>query len=130
LYTGDMGYLEHFERPGGSAYTISSVLTLRQGDFKKRAYRSFKTSIRNGAPYIINYDILLDDRVMFEQDGIKYVDQVSAIKYEYDRQKPITYTVSVGDDAKDNDPFAQGIRALQAVYTLVGAVMGQGSIFD
>ena len=62
----------------------------------------------------------------FEQDGIIYVDQVSAIKYEYDRQKPITYTVSVGDDTQETDPFAQGIKALQAVYTLVSAVVGEG----
>jgi hypothetical protein len=130
LFTGDMGYLEHLEHPGGSAYTLSSVLTLRQADYKKRAYRSFKTSIRNGAPYIVMYDLLLDDRVSFEQDGILYVDQVSAIKYEYDRHKPITYTVSVGDDAEGSDPFSAGIRVLQAMYSLIGAVVGQGSLFD
>lgn len=130
LYTGDLGYLEHLERGTGTAYTISSVLTLRMGDYKTRPYRSFKTSIRNAAPYIINRDILLDDRVGFEVDGILYVDQVSAIKYEYDRTKPITYTVSVGDDSKEDDPFAQGIRALQAVATVVGAVVGQNSIFS
>lgn len=130
MYTGDLGYLEHLERGTGTAYTISSVLTLRMGDYKTRPYRSFKTSIRNAAPYIINRDILLDDRVGFEVDGILYVDQVSAIKYEYDRTKPITYTVSVGDDSKEDDPFAQGIRALQAVATVVGAVVGQNSIFS
>lgn len=129
LLTGDLGYLEHFERPGSSAYTISAFLTLRQGDWKKRAYRSFKTSIRNAAPYIIGYDILLDDRVGFEQDGIIYVDQVSAIKYEYDRDKPTTWSVSIGDDSKDTDPLAQGVRALQAMYTLVGAILGEGSLF-
>lgn len=130
LHTGDLAYQEAFERGTGTAYTISSVLNLRIGDRKRRAYRSFKTSIRNAAPYIIGYDILLDDRVGFEQDGILYVDQVSAIKYEYDRGTPITYTVSVGDDRKDDDPLAQGIRALQAVYTLIGAVLGEGTIFS
>jgi hypothetical protein len=129
LFTGDVGYLEHFERGTGTAYTLSSVLTLRQGDWKKRAYRSFKTSIRNAAPYIINYDILLDDRVGFEVDGILYVDQVSAIKYQYDRKTPVTYTVSVGDDTKDQDPFAQGIKTMQAIYTILGALLGEGSLF-
>jgi hypothetical protein len=130
LGTGDMAYQEWFEKPGSSAYTISGVLNLRLGNFKKRAYRSFKTSIRNGAPYIINYDILLNDRVGFEVDDILYVDQVSAIKYEYDRDKPITYTVSVGDDAKDTDPFAQGIKALQAVYTIASMAAGEGWLFS
>jgi hypothetical protein len=129
LFTGDLAYNEHFERGGGTAYTLSGILTLRAGDWKKRAYRSFKTSIRNAAPYMIFEDILLDDRVGFEQDGILYVDQVSAIKYEYDRQKPITYTVSVGDESRDRDPFAQGIKALQAVYTVVSMAAGEGWLF-
>jgi hypothetical protein len=71
----------------------------------------------------------LDDRVGFEQDGILYVDQVTAIKYEYDRSKPITYTVSVGDDTKQDDPLAQGIRAIQAVAQLGALVLGQDSLF-
>jgi hypothetical protein len=86
LYTGDLGYLEHRKEGGGTAYTISGILGLRIGDWEKRAYRSFKTSIRNGAPHIVLQDFNLDDRIWFEQDGIIYVDQVSAIKYEYDRQ--------------------------------------------
>jgi hypothetical protein len=108
---------------------VSAIINLRAGNFKKRAFRSFKTSIRNGAPYIINYDFLLDDRVGFEVDGILYVDQVGAIKYSYDRRKPITWEVSVGDDSKDIDPFAQGIRALQAVYSVASMAAGEGWFF-
>lgn len=128
LYTGDLGYLESFER-GNAAYTISAILTLRQGNWKTRAFRSFKTSIRQSAPYILYYDILLDDRVGFEQDGITYVDQVHAIKYEYDRHKPISFTCSVGDDTKDQDPFSQGIKALQGLGALIGAVVGMDTVF-
>lgn len=128
LVTGDLGYLESFER-GNAAYTISAILTLRQGNWKTRAFRSFRTSIRQSAPYIIYYDIMLDDRVGFEQDGILYVDQAHAIKYEYDRNKPITFTVSVGDDTKDRDPFTQGIKALQGLAAVVGAVVGGDTVF-
>jgi len=129
IATGDYAYQEWFEQPGSAAYTISAVLNLRLGNFKKRAYRSFKTSIRNAAPYVVNYDILLNDRVGFEIDGILYVDQLSAIKYEYDRDQPITYSVSVGDSAKDIDPFAQGIKALQAIYTIASMAAGEGWLF-
>lgn len=129
LNTGDMAYQEWLEHPGSAAYTISAVLNLRLANYKKRAFRSFKTSIRNAAPYIINYDILLDDRVGFEQDGIIYVDQMTAIKYEYDRSKPITYTVSVGDGSKDRDPFAQGVKAIQAVYAIAASTLGEGWLF-
>ena len=130
LFTGDLGYLEHREQGGGTAYTISGILSLRTGDWKKRAYRSFKTSIRNGAPHLIMQDFVLDDRIWFEQDGIIYVDQVSAIRYEYDRQTPITWSVSVGDESKDRDPFAQGIKALQGVYQVVSMVAGEGWLFQ
>ena len=130
LASGDFAYQEWLEHPGSSAYTVSGIINLRLGDFKKRAFRAFKTSIRNGMPYIINYDFFLYDRVGFEQDGILYVDQVSAIKYEYDRRTPITYTVSVGDTAKDQDPFGQGIKALQALYTIASMAVGEGWLFD
>lgn len=127
LLAGDLAYQELYER--GTAYVASGVLVLRQLNRKRRAYRSFKTSIRNGAPYVINEDILLGDRVGFEQDGILYVDQISAIKYEYDRKKPITYSVSVGDDTKEDDPLAQGIRALQGIGSLVSMALGEGTVF-
>lgn len=129
LYTGDMGYLEHMEHPGSTAYTVSGVLNLRLGDFKKRAYRWFKTSVRNGAPWFVYYDYNLDDRIMFEIDNIFYVDQVSAIRYSYDRNKPVTYEISVGDDTRDDDPFAEGVRAMQAVFSIVAMGAGEGWIF-
>jgi hypothetical protein len=109
---------------------MSAVLNLRTGDFKKRAWRSFKTQLRNAMPYILNYDILLDQRVGWEIDQILYVDQVSRILYEYDRQTPITYSASIGDDTEQQDPFAQGIKALQAVYTIASMAAGEGWLFD
>jgi hypothetical protein len=128
LYTGEAGYLESFER-GNAAYTISAILTLRQGNWKTRAFRSFKTSVMQSYPYTIYYDISLDDRVGFEQDGIIYVDRAHAIKYEYDRAKPIMFTVSVGDDTKDLDPFTQGIKALQGLGALISGVIGGDAVF-
>lgn len=129
LFTGDMGYLEHMEQPGSSAYTVSGILNLRLGDFKKRAYRAFKTTVRNAQPWIVFIDYGLDERVMFEIDGIFYTDRVSAIKYEFDRDKPVTYGLSVGDDTKEDDPLAEGVRALQAVYTIAAMALGEGWLF-
>ncbi|MDP7729489.1 hypothetical protein [Mycobacterium sp. TY813] len=128
IYTGELGYLESLER-GNTAYTISAILTLRQGNYKTRAFRSFKTSVMQSQPYTFYYHIMLDDRVGFEQDGIIYVDRAHAIKYEYDRTKPITFTLSIGDDTKNQDPFSQGIKALQGVASVLGAVIGQDTLF-
>lgn len=129
LITGDLAWQEHFERGGGVAYVISGVLTLRVGWYKKRAYRSFKVSVRNGRPFVYGHDFDLAHRVMFEQDKVFYVDQVSASRFEYDRNTPITWSFSIGDDTKDDDPLTQGIRALQAFGALVGMFLGEGTIF-
>ena len=130
LETGDTAYQEWFEHPGSAAYTMSAVLNLRTGDFKKRAFRSFKTSIRNAMPYIILYDIMLDQRIGWEIDNIIYVDQVSRIGYNYDRDTPITYELSIGDDIEQQDPFAQGIKALGAVATIGAMAAGEGWLFN
>jgi predicted N-acetyltransferase YhbS len=130
LHTGSLAYAEHFERGGsGTAYVVSGLLTIRVGWYKKRAYRSFKTSIRNAAPHLVLVDYELGDRLGFEQDRIVYADQVAAIRYEYDRRKPITYGVSIGDDSQEDDPLTQGVRALQAVASLAGLALGEGTLF-
>jgi hypothetical protein len=54
---------------------------------------------------------------------------VGAIRYSYDRKKPISWDISVGDDSKDIDAFAQGIRALQSVYTIASMAIGEGWFF-
>jgi hypothetical protein len=129
LFTGDMGYLEHVERPGSTAWTVSGVLNLRIGDHKKRPYRWFKTTIRNAHPWMVYTDFNLADRLMFEIDGIFYVDQASAIRYQYDRNTPVTYELSVGDNTREDDPFAEGVRAIQAVFSIVSMVTGEGWLF-
>ncbi|CAN5208201.1 hypothetical protein BH11ACT6_BH11ACT6_03670 [soil metagenome] len=129
LFTGDLAWQEDFERGGGVAYVISGVLTLRVGWYKKRAYRAFKVTVRNGRPYVYGHDFDLGHRVMFEQDYVFHVDQVAAARYEYDRNTPVSWSFSIGDDTKDDDPFLQGIRALQAGMSLLGMFLGEGTIF-
>jgi hypothetical protein len=43
--------------------------------------------------------------------------------------EPITFTVSVGDDTKDQDPFTQGIKALHGLGAVIGAVVGMDTVF-
>lgn len=129
LFTGDLAWQEDFERGGGVAYVISGVLTLRIGWYKKRAYRAFKVTTRDGRPWVFGRDFDLAHRVIFEQDHVYHVDQVAATRYLYDRNTPITRSFSIGDDTKDDDPFTQGIRALQAVMSLLGMFLGEGTIF-
>lgn len=129
IWSGDLAYQEWLERGSGTAYTMAGLLTLREARYKMRAYRAFKATVKNGAPWLLDSDVRLGERAGWEFDDIIYVDQIMALRRGWDRQRPILSTVSVGDDQDQEDLFARGMRVLQAVYSLVGAVLGEGTVF-
>lgn len=126
---GAYGYIEHFEQGSGTAYTVSSALTLREGHYKTRPYQGFKVAIRNGGPYSIYYDFDLGDRCHFEIDGILHTDQVSAIKLHYDMSTPKTFEIAVGDDRESENPMAAAMRSIQGLWSAVGMLFGSGDLF-
>ena len=129
LYGGDMAFQEHFERGSGTAYTLSSILTLRSGNWKTRAWASFSAVTLNG-PWIAGYDYHVGDRVGFEQDGIIYVDNVYGIKREWDWQRPLTITCKIGDGRGKDDPFGAAFKTIANMYSFVGALAGEGTLFQ
>lgn len=126
---GDFGFLEHFERGSGSAYTMSGVLDLRNGHWKTRAYTSFKTSVRNGAPYLVGTDFTLGDRLGFQMANVIHVDQCTSITYSWDRATPITVQLSIGRGNEEEDPVAKATRTLAAVWNTFGMFMGSSDLF-
>jgi hypothetical protein len=129
LWTGDLAYQEHFERGSGTAYTLAGWLTIREARYKTRAYRSFRATVRNGWPWILDRDARLGERTGWEFDQVIYVDQIMALKRGWNRKKPVLSTVSVGDDQDADDLFARGMRVLQSIYSLFGAFLGEGTLF-
>lgn len=127
--SGPYGYLEHFEQGSGSAFTISSSLTLREGHYKTRPYQGFKVEIRNGGQYTLYYDFDLGTRCHFEIDGIFHTDQVTAIKLQYDKGTPKTFAMSIGDDRESENPMAQATRTLATLWNAVGMLFGSGDMF-
>lgn len=127
---GDFGFLEHFEQGGGgTAYTVSGILNLRSGHWKTRAYTSFKTSIRNGTPYLLDTDFTLGDRLGFQMGNVIHVDQCTAVRRSYDESNPMTIELSIGDDSEEEDPVAKATRTLAAVWGLVGMFLGSTDVF-
>jgi hypothetical protein len=126
---GDFGFLEHFEKGSGSAYTIASVIDLRTGHWKTRSYTSFTTTIRNGAPYLAGYDFQLGDRLGFEMANVIHVDQCTAIRTSWDNDKPITVELSIGRDSEEEDPVAKATRTLAALWNTVGMLAGGADLF-
>jgi hypothetical protein len=130
LYAGDMAWQEHFEQGSGTAYTLASILTLRDGNWKTRAFTAFKADTVDGHPWMANIDYFLGDRVGFEQTGIIYVDNVYGIKREWSWDKPLTVSIKIGEDKQKADPFAAAFKTIAAVYGLISEVAGEGTIFE
>lgn len=129
VYTGDLAYQEHFDSGSGTAYTLASILTLRQADFNTRAYYGFQAEVISGFPWVLDVDIRLGERGGWEMDHVIYVDQMTAIRRRWDRQNPVLCTLSVGDDRDKQDPIARTLRSLNAFYGLFQAFLGENTIF-
>lgn len=129
LSSGDLQFQEYFERGSSTAYTMAGFLTLREANFKTRPFYGFQTETINGRPWLIDTDVSLGERAGFEMDGIIYVDQITAVKRTYDRRTPVVVSMSIGDDRDKHDPIARAIRVMQAIYTTIGAFMGEGTLF-
>ena len=126
---GDFGYLEHFEAGTGSGWTVSAVLDLRTGHWKTRASTSFKTAIRNGRPWSVDEHFTLGDRLAFQLGNTLHTDQLTGIKRSWDADTPLTIELSLGMDIAEDDPFARGMATLAQVWSTVGMMLGQGTIF-
>lgn len=129
LHAGELAYQEYIERGSSSAYTLAAWLSLAEANWKTRPFYGFQTKALNGRPWVYGIDFALGDRVGFEQDAIIFVDQLAAVKWQYDRENPNFLMISVGDDRDKHDPIAAGMKALQGVYSLVGAFLGEGTLF-
>lgn len=129
MRSGPYGYMEHFEQGSGSAWTISSTLTLREGHWKTRPYQGFKVAIRNGGAHTLYYDYDLGTRCHFEIDGVLHTDQITAIKLHYDKSTPKTFELSIGDDRESESPIAAATRSLATLWSAVGMLFGSGDLF-
>lgn len=129
LQMGTHAFLEVFEQGSGSAYTMAGGVSLRQGHWKTRSYTSFKTNVVNGRPWLVNYDFTLGDRLGFELAGIVHTDQCSAVRMAYDETTPLQWGLSIGTDGEEEDPAAKALRTMQAVWGVVGMLLGSGDLF-
>lgn len=120
---------EHYEAPGGTAFTMSSVQNARAGWWATRPYTSFKFDIADGAPFVLGEDIHLGSRVSAERKGVIYTDQIMAIKRAGDRNSSGRPVISFGDDSREEDPVAQGFAAISNVANFAAMLAGSGEMF-
>jgi hypothetical protein len=124
--TGIYARNEHFEM--GSGFTISSIMTARQGWWKTRPYTSMKFDIDDSL-YKLGEDIRLGSRVSAERKGVIYTDQIMAIKRRGDRNSSGRPVISFGDDSREEDPVAQGFAAIANIANFAAMIVGSGDMF-
>lgn len=125
---GPYAFQEHFETGTGSAFTINSVFTLREGWWKTRPYTSFKFDVSDGL-FVFGEDIRLGSRVSAEERGVLYTDQILAYKRQGTRYGSLRPTLSFGDDSREEDPFAQGIATVANIANFAALLAGSGDMF-
>jgi hypothetical protein len=121
LRAASQGWTRYFEYFAGSAraYTLSSLLVLRAGFWKTRAFETVKFGARDASPFVIGEagHVWLDDRAGFTIRGDKtgriYVDRVSKVELTWDRQTPPTWTMTIGSDEAVQDPVAKAFEQLE-----------------
>lgn len=126
LRMGAHAFLEHIEQGSGTAWTVSGQVTLRIGSWKTRAHTACKVSVMNGYPHLLYEDYELGDGLGFELADVIFTDQLGGTKGSYSTSEPLKYELSIGTDQDEEDPFARGLRAIQAVWGIVGMVLGDG----
>lgn len=104
-------YMESFVSGADKAYTLSSVLAMRQGMRATRERTSHTMKIGDGGPYLVGErgqgHFFLGDRVGGEIPGSAgriAVDQVTDLTLSWDADKPHEWDVTVGDADTDQDP--------------------------
>ncbi|WP_224112660.1 Gp37-like protein [Mycobacterium avium] len=125
---GPYAFREYFEQGSGSAYTINSVQSLAEGDYKMRAYASMKFDV-GISPLEWGTDFVLGDRVMAEIRGVYYVDQIMSVRSTGSRSESGRPAVSFGDDTREEDPVAQAFRTIGNVSNFAQLLATGGDVF-
>lgn len=123
-------YYEHFSDGADKAYTLSSVLALRQGFWETRERVSHKLKVADGAPWFIGDrgqgHFFLGDRIGSTIDGLPsgqvVVEQVTNLVYAFDRGAR-GWEATCGDPASQQSPLE---RVLDKVRDALGAIHDLG----
>ncbi|NKV10942.1 hypothetical protein GS909_07150 [Rhodococcus hoagii] len=127
---GDSHYWEKTIESPGKAYTLSSLMVIRQAMWETRSYTSASMSIKAAEPYVIGWpgtgDFWVGDRIITdlgaELSDRVIVNRVSQIDYERPRGTRGNWSVAVGPK-DDEDPLVE-MAARVANLKEIGKTLG------
>jgi hypothetical protein len=129
VWLNDYALLEGFENGNGTAYVISSALTLRQGLYKRSPKVSFTMVARDGEPWCYGYDFTVGDRGLFEIDSIYYAEQIRGMRWSYSQDSAVASEMMIGKDG-EKDPFDAGMKALADGWNAIGTLIGGAAVAE
>jgi hypothetical protein len=129
VWLNDYALLEGFENGNGTAYVISSALTLRQGLYKRSPKVSFTMVARDGEPWCYGYDFTVGDRGLFEIDSIYYAEQIRGMRWSYSPDSAVASEMMIGKDG-ERDPFDAGMKALADGWNAIGTLIGGAAVAE
>lgn len=121
---GRNAYGEYWESSGGTGFSLSALQAIRTGFDRTKAYRSYKVTTVNGAPYWVGRHFTTGDRVAAEvgKRGNYYIDHVYALKLSLDRDQDPRFDISIGSDGAEDQPGAMLARQIAQVRGIVQAI--------
>lgn len=119
-------YQEYFAAGADRAYTLSSLLALRQAFWETRQKISHKLEIRDGAPWLVGDQgqghFFLGDRigatVKHLPDGLVIVEQVTELEYSWSRESR-GWNVVCGDQASQQSNAEKIVANVQEVKSAI-----------
>ena len=129
VWLNDYALLEGFENGNGTAYVISSALTLRQGLYKRSPKVSFTMVARDGSPWCYGYDFTVGDRGLFEIDSIYYAEQIRGMRWSYSQDSAVASEMMIGRDG-ERDPFGDAMKALADGWNAIGSLIGGAAVAE
>ncbi|WP_280265338.1 phage tail protein [Nocardia wallacei] len=123
LSAGWSRYFEYFQDGADRAYTIQSLLVLRQGFRATRAQIVVEATVNNGAPWVLGDQgrghVWVGDRCGFgilgDPTGRIHVDRIKRIRLRYSDTEPVEYIPTIGDGSAKKDPAQRSMEKLGAV---------------
>lgn len=122
---GTFHYFERFQDGADRAYTLAWLLAMRTGMWETREINSVAVRIANGAPWRIGQNGLghffVGDRVGFalqSMSGRIIVERVSELTLSWDRDKPPTWEVQIGE-RQHNDSVIELFEKFQDIRGLL-----------
>lgn len=123
---GGSHYHEIFAEGGDRAYTLAWLLAMRTGMWTTREQVSHTVVVADGAPYRIGQQgyghFFLGDRIGSTVRGMKpgrvFVDRVSELTFQWDRDTEPTWNITVGSRAIE-DPVIKAWEKLQEMLSIL-----------